>query len=194
MLAGEAGTPNETLALLLSARPDVVVCQPVIGSVPLGDVLPRLLTACAGAVVLYGRQPLDWRVDMLAAGASACLPEDGEAGALAAAIETVGRGRPWLPGDQMGTVVEEWRRLRRLAATGPVRLTPREAEVLAAMARGLSAKEIAARLGVALKTVENHKSRLSDKLGVRGHRQVVERAAERGWTAEADPRAGRRGA
>jgi DNA-binding NarL/FixJ family response regulator len=74
-------------------------------------------------------------------------------------------------------ILEQWRRLRAQpvqfgARRRPV-LTPRELDVLAAMTEGLAAKAIAARLGVALKTVENHKIRVFDKLGVRTQAHAV---------------------
>jgi len=56
----------------------------------------------------------------------------------------------------------------RLAA-----LTPREREVLEHAARGLHAKEIAAVLGISPRTVEVHKTRIMEKLGVRNVAELV---------------------
>lgn len=53
------------------------------------------------------------------------------------------------------------------------RLTPREREVLERAARGLHAKEIAAELGISARTVEVHKSRIMEKLGVRNLAELV---------------------
>jgi DNA-binding NarL/FixJ family response regulator len=52
-------------------------------------------------------------------------------------------------------------------------LTPREREVLMALAKGLTTKAIARRLGVAMKTVESHKIRLFSKLGARTQAHAV---------------------
>ena len=52
-------------------------------------------------------------------------------------------------------------------------LTPREREVLQHAARGLHAKEIAAALGISPRTVEVHKARLMEKLGVRNVAELV---------------------
>jgi DNA-binding NarL/FixJ family response regulator len=46
------------------------------------------------------------------------------------------------------------------------RLTKRESEVLALVARGLAGKQVATQLGISPKTVEQHKSRIFSKLGV----------------------------
>jgi RNA polymerase sigma factor (sigma-70 family) len=53
------------------------------------------------------------------------------------------------------------------------RLTPRERDVLEQAARGLHAKEIAAALGISPRTVEVHKTRIMEKLGVRNLAELV---------------------
>ena len=53
------------------------------------------------------------------------------------------------------------------------RLTPREREVLEHAARGLHAKEIGALLGISARTVEVHKTRIMEKLGVRNIAELV---------------------
>ena len=53
------------------------------------------------------------------------------------------------------------------------RLTPREREVLEKAAQGLHAKEIAAALGISPRTVEVHKTRIMEKLGVRNVAELV---------------------
>jgi RNA polymerase sigma factor (sigma-70 family) len=59
-------------------------------------------------------------------------------------------------------------RLRREAESARLAgLTPREREVLEQAAQGLHAKEIGARLGISARTVEVHKTRIMEKLGVR---------------------------
>jgi DNA-binding CsgD family transcriptional regulator len=58
-------------------------------------------------------------------------------------------------------------------------LTPREAEVLAAIGEGLANKEIARRLGISLHTVKFHIESLYRKLGARTRTQALAKAAER---------------
>ena len=55
-------------------------------------------------------------------------------------------------------------------------LTKRESEVLALVARGLAGKQVARQLGISLKTVEQHKSRIFSKLGVHNQAAAVHRA------------------
>ena len=65
----------------------------------------------------------------------------------------------------------------RLAQLG---ITPRELEILEAIAAGLSNREIAERLFVSENTVKTHTARLFDKLSARRRTQVVQRAKEEG--------------
>lgn len=56
-------------------------------------------------------------------------------------------------------------------------LSPREREVVAHLAQGLSSKEIARQLGLSPRTVEMHRARLLHKLGVRSTAQLLARLA-----------------
>jgi DNA-binding NarL/FixJ family response regulator len=83
------------------------------------------------------------------------------------------------------TILEQWRELRADPTVAPLeRLTPRERDVLRALTDGLSTKAIARELGVAVKTVENHKIHVFDKLGVRTHAQAVAVAIGHGLLAD----------
>ena len=59
-------------------------------------------------------------------------------------------------------------------------LSPRERDVLSSITRGLAAKEIARSLGISIKTVERHKTRIFEKLGVVNQAAAAFVAAERG--------------
>jgi two-component system, NarL family, nitrate/nitrite response regulator NarL len=94
-------------------------------------------------------------------------------------------------------VVSTSRSLDRLAFTlvptsapGPARngrrswrdLTPREQQVLALVARGLAAKQVAQRMGISPKTVEQYKTRIYAKLGVPNQTAAVSMALANGLT------------
>jgi DNA-binding CsgD family transcriptional regulator len=59
-------------------------------------------------------------------------------------------------------------------------ITPRELEILEALASGASNREIAGRLNVSENTVKTHTSRVFDKLAARRRTQAVQRAKEAG--------------
>ena len=80
--------------------------------------------------------------------------------------------------------------VREVPVTGPftrnetqlqqLGITPRELEILEAMAGGFSNREIAERLFVSENTVKTHAARLFDKLSARRRTQAVQRAKEAG--------------
>jgi DNA-binding NarL/FixJ family response regulator len=85
---------------------------------------------------------------------------------LLRAVEDAAAGRMVLTGpavDMVGAIADDLERRRDVEAT----LTPREREVLAVAAEGLTAREIAERLGVRERTVTTHLGRIYGKLGVR---------------------------
>ena len=68
-------------------------------------------------------------------------------------------------------------------SAGPL-VSERENQVLRLMAHGHSNKEIAATLGISVKTVEVHKANAMRKLGFRGRTDVVQYALLQGWLRE----------
>lgn len=71
-----------------------------------------------------------------------------------------------------GPFVRNEKQLQRLG------ITPRELEILEALASGLSNREIAGRLNVSENTVKTHTSRVFDKLSARRRTQAVQLAKE----------------
>lgn len=69
---------------------------------------------------------------------------------------------------------------RNEARLGQLGITPRELEILEAMAAGYSNREIAERMYVSENTVKTHAARLFDKLSARRRTQAVQRAKEAG--------------
>ena len=77
-----------------------------------------------------------------------------------------------VPVPVVGPFVRDEARLQQLG------ITPRELEILEAMAAGLSNREIGERLFVSENTVKTHASRLFDKLAARRRTEAVQRAKE----------------
>lgn len=171
------GDYEDLLARCDSRRPDVVLVADRIDGVPVEDVLDRVAALDAGIIVLSDDQSPDRLGQLLASDISGLLSHDAGPDDVIAAICAVARGEMALNPSVLTLILLQWRRLRAQptqfgARRRPV-LTPRELDILAAMTDGLAAKAIAARLGVALKTVENHKIRVFEKLGVRSQAHAV---------------------
>jgi two-component system, NarL family, response regulator LiaR len=113
------------------------------------------------------------------AGAAGYLLKDVEPAELVKAIRTVHAGEGLVHPAVAARLMEE------VAAGGgpgtPDSLTPREREVVALIARGLSNKRIALELGISEKTVKTHVSSILGKLGLTDRTQVALHAVREHW-------------
>lgn len=174
VVLGEAADSDGLLELVRSARPDVVITDVDLEDGPIEPILPLIQGTGHEVVVLCAQAAPDRLSAILGEGVSGYLLHDTAPLQVIEALQIVTGGAAALHPAVAGTVLRQWRAFRSggQAAAG-ARLTPRELEVLTGMVEGLPTKGIARRLGVALKTVENHKLRIFDKLGARTQAHAV---------------------
>lgn len=119
--------------------------------------------------------------DSLRAGATGFLVKTATALELMTAITTAVEGRTFLSPEVAGAVVRSYLdRLDPAAHTVFSTLTPREREVLQALAEGASTKRTSRVLGVSVKTIETHRANLMRKLGLRSIADLVRYAIREG--------------
>ena len=99
----------------------------------------------------------------LAVGAAGYVLKSAEADELDKAIRTVVRGGSYLSPEVARQVAEG----RVKAGSSGPELTQRQREILQLIAEGSSTRQIAAKLGVSIKTVETHRAKLMERLGIR---------------------------
>jgi DNA-binding NarL/FixJ family response regulator len=181
-LLAEVSSVAELVTACRDHAPDVAVSALEFDDGLLEAHLEELRATGARVVALTADPSPDRLTSALVRGASGYLLHDSAPEQVAEAIHAVAGGQVALHPAAASTIVQQWRRLRTDAPNGKSRgaLTEREREVLAAMTDGLSAKGIARRLGVVVKTVENHKIHIFDKLGVRTQAQAVSVALTQG--------------
>ena len=132
------------------------------------------------------------------AGASAYCSKDVEAGKLVDIVRQVARGF-YIVGDQVFDAegLEDWlsrgvEAVRRPHLDGDIEaftpLSPREMEILQYVTRGMSNKEIAAKLGISHQTVKNHMTAILHKLDVEDRTQASVYALRHGWVRLQDTR------
>jgi DNA-binding NarL/FixJ family response regulator len=185
-VVGEAMTYDALLYQCAAVRPEVTVTADRLGGTPVEDALQALLASGTRLIVLSGDPSPERLSRLLARDLCGYLSHDAGPDEVVGAILAVARGEVALNPEVLTIILHQWRRLRAEPGSVGTRrrpaLTPRELEILAAMSDGLAAKAIAVRLGVALKTVENHKIRIFEKLGVRSQAHAVTMALASGLT------------
>jgi DNA-binding NarL/FixJ family response regulator len=192
-VVGTAGDGEEALALAAELRPDVVLMDLRMPRVDGVEATRRLRASHPEIKVVVLTTYADDRsvLDALRAGALGYLTKDAGADEIRQALRRVADGQASLdPAVQKhlveaiaGSAEEPRPAADPSGPRGPQLpdgLTPREAEVLALIAAGLSNAEIAARLVVSEATVKSHVNHLLPKIGARDRAQAVSYAYRHG--------------
>jgi two-component system, NarL family, response regulator NreC len=161
-VVAEASDGEEALRRARETRPDVAVVDLTMPGLSGVETLERLHRECPATrllVLTMHDDPAYARVAR-AAGASGHVIKDSESAELLAAIRAVHRGRVFV---QVGADA---------SPAGP--------PASSARAHALSHREIAHRLSLSTKTVETHRSRLGDKLGLHTRAELVRLALDLG--------------
>ncbi|MDZ5460140.1 response regulator [Azohydromonas lata] len=174
VVTAEAGAPESAMQALLRDQPDLVLMDVGLkGSSTNGiELAAQMLQRRPGLAVLmfsmYDNPEYVQRA--LQAGARGYVLKDASGDELLAAIEAIRAGGTFLsPGVT--------RRMFRAQAPKPI-LTPRESEILSALARGESSKQIARALDLSVRTVETHRQNIKRKLELDSPAELMRYALE----------------
>ncbi len=179
-VVGEAESGGAALTWLEEGRCDVVlmdVRMPGLGGIEAARQLA--LRGGPPVVLLTTFEDTAEMIAGLQAGAHGYLLKDTSIEALTDAIRRVARGERVVQ-PRVADVLAEALAQRTAQAQVVGTLTPREAEVLALLARGLSNKRLASTLGVSAGTVKVHVSNLLAKLKVTDRAEAVRAARQAG--------------
>jgi DNA-binding NarL/FixJ family response regulator len=180
---------SAAIALSDLFAPDVVVAGDLLPDGVIEQFLPGLLRSGARVVLLTEDSDATHGLRLLRQGASGIIPLQTSLHAAGEAVLAVARGEAVIPSTLAESLLREWRGAGAVLAHAPATmLTERERQVLAAMGDGMGTKAVARRLGMAVKTAENHKTHIFQKLGVRTHAEAVTLARQANWLfgSEAD--------
>jgi DNA-binding NarL/FixJ family response regulator len=189
-VVGEAADGEAAWRAATELVPDVLVMDlsmPVLGG---AEATARVRRDCPGVKVLglTVHEERLYLTQLLGAGASGYVLKRAAAADLLRAVRIVAAGGTYLDPSVAGALVEDY--LDAMKAVEPTHdvLSERERAVIVRIARGFSNKEIAAGLGLSVKTVETYKARVAEKLGLRSRVDIVRYAARQGWLEAGEPR------
>jgi DNA-binding NarL/FixJ family response regulator len=170
---------NEALQKVREAKPDIVLVD-----FGLEDHDSLSLTATVhgevpeARVIVMGLMPLQQDVaDYVRAGASGFLMKDASFEVFFSTIRAVASGSEVLPqaltSSLFSQITSNTSRGSRSRMLESVRLTERERQVIALLGEGLSNKQIAARLHIAVHTVKSHVHNVLEKLALHSRLEVA---------------------
>lgn len=165
------GEANDGLAVVEMAeqlKPQLILMDIAMPGLNGLESTARITRTCPDVrvMILSMHQNEEYVRQALRHGAVAYLLKDAAPMELELAIAAVLRGETYLsPAVSRGVVSDYVQRLRSDDVPG-AQLTSRQREVLQLVAEGLSSKEVARRLDVAVKTVESHRSQLMKQLDI----------------------------
>ena len=169
-------------------HPDVVVMDMQLADGDGATATTQVLEVSPGSrvLVLSASGERDDVLQAVKAGATGYLVKSASRAELADAVRATAEGRAVFTPGLAGLVLGEYRRIAqrtRSGTAGPT-LTERETEVLRHVAKGLTAKQIAAKLSVSHRTVENHVQATFRKLQLANRVELTRYAIEHGLDKE----------
>ena len=184
-VVGEAEDGRRAVALVKKLRPAVVVmdiAMPVLNGL---EATRQILKAVPGTriLILTAHNDDAYVKNATKSGAMGFLLKQASARVLSEGIREVNKGHTFF-GPFIAKLLPERERksLDRAGRPKPrkARLTSREMEVLQLIAEGKANKQIAAELGIGMKTVERHREHIMEKLNLHGTAGLTRHAIEAG--------------
>lgn len=184
---GEAGDGQTAYQATRDCQPDVVVLDISMPTMNGMQVTAQLSRECPNVKVLVlsvHEDPIYLR-ELLAAGAAGYILKHAAPETLIHAIRVVAAGGIYLDPAMTVHVITHFVRVPT-AASDVVGgdLSDRERDVVQCIAQGHTYKEIAAKLGLSVKTVDTYRIRALKKLGLPNRAALVRYALEHGWLRE----------
>jgi DNA-binding NarL/FixJ family response regulator len=182
-VTAEASEGSELLSLLESVHPDIVITDISMPGMDGLSALAEIRARHPGVkvIVLSMHDSADVVKRAVAGGAAAYLRKDANEFELGSALHSVMTTGSYLSAGIARLLLEPTR------PTAEELLTPRQTEILKLLAQGKSSKEIAFALGLSSKTVDVHRARIMDRLGVRDVANLTLYAVRNGLLNPAAP-------
>jgi len=185
-VAGEAAEGRSAVRLIKEISPDVVIMDVTLPELNGIEATRQVVANAPGVKVIGLSVHADQRfvAGMLQSGAAGYLLKDCAFEELVGAIRIVMAGRTYLGTGVADVVVGDYtRRLKEPDSSAFTCISPREREVLQLLAEGRSAKQIAGKLHVSVKTIETHRGQIMRKLDIHSIAELTKYAIREGLTA-----------
>ena len=185
-VAGEAGTGSQAIQKIRELKPDLALLDVSLPDQSGLELIREILQCSPGTIVLIVsmHSKIDYIVKAFQTGAMGYIVKESAGDMLLKGLDQVLQGNYFMDTSVSHQVVKKLVGMppKETVAddAGYDSLTPREQEVVILLAEGLSVKQIAERLYISTKTVENHRSNIMHKLGLHSTIEVIRYAAKLG--------------
>ncbi|MGW5524180.1 response regulator [Gordonia sp. NPDC003950] len=165
-----------------AVQPDVVLMDMQMPDGTGAAATAEVLAACPNAhvLILSASDERDDVLEAVKAGATGYLVKSAQRSELVAAVRATAAGQTVFTPGLAGLVLGEYRRISRDPGPDTPVLTDRETQVLREVAKGLSSRQIATRLSISPRTVENHVGAALRKLQLANRVELTRYAIEHG--------------
>lgn len=175
VVVGEAKDGIEAIERAMTLRPDIAVVDISMPRLSGIEVTRRIVTQLprTRVLVLTMHEEEEYVLHMIRAGAAGYLVKRAATAELLAAVRAIAAGGVHFGPHAAQALATQLQHPEALSQDPYGSLSPREREVMHLVVEGLSTKEIARRLEITVKTAENHRCRILEKLDVRNSAELV---------------------
>ena len=183
---GEAGSGAEAVSLAFELKPDLITMDVSLPDMSGIDAVRDIMKVVPSVqILMLSMYPkLDYVAEAFKAGARGYVVKEATSARLIQAFDTLCRGEYFVDGQVSQDIVVKL--MAGSASEAVIQdelyglLTAREQQVLRMVAEGMTSREIATRVNLNTKTVENHRANLMKKLDVHSKMELVRYAAKLG--------------
>jgi DNA-binding NarL/FixJ family response regulator len=185
-VVGQAGSAREATPIVKQLKPDLVLLDLALPDKSGIDLCREIrnFSPSTRIMIISMHSKVDYIVRAFQAGATGYMAKESATERLLQGIASVLSGEYFMDGSVSHSVVaklmQAGEKELKITDANYESLTPREQEVMVLLAEGASPKEIAAKLFISPKTVENHRTNIMSKLGLHNALELVRYAARLG--------------
>jgi len=182
VIVGQAGDGTAALGLIRDIHPDLAILDVSMPGMDGLEVARRVHDEALPTelVILTMYKDSKYFNTALDLGVRGYILKDSVATELLACLEAVTSSQYYVSPIVSHLLVERDGKTRPHSGSSSIRdrITPAECTILRLVAENMTSKEIAERLFVSVRTVENHRTHICQKLGIKGHNKLLQIALE----------------